>query len=572
MAVARVSCRAQIALDAPLVQVEVNLAAGLPTFCIVGLPATVVKESKERVRAALLNSHFEFPAGRITVSLAPAELPKEGGRYDLPIALGVLLASGQIRVPARKSAAEPTREFYGELGLAGELKPVGGLVIAAAHARAQGHELIVPLGNAAETCAVAPGLIRAARNLLEVCAHVSGVAALPLAGGVGGEARSALQDALAGAFAGALREGGAAGRALGGGRAQRFGPPQPAPDLLDVCGQRHAKRALIIAAAGGHSLLFLGAPGAGKSMLAQRLPGLLPPLNQEEALEVAAIAAASATGFTTGRFGERPFRAPHHSASVAALVGGGARALPGEISLAHHGVLFLDELPEFARPVLEALREPLESGQIAVARAALRAQYPASFQLVAAMNPCPCGRLGEPNGPCRCTEAQVLRYRARVSGPLLDRFDMHVEVPPVRAADFSVSPEAGDSSAAAAVRVARARALQLERQGTCNARLTDAGVRCWCSLDGAGARLLERSMQQLSLSGRARQRLLKLARTIADLDGVDIPGAAAVAEAVTLRCLDRLDRLTRPDAKTSSARVPTPGVTSPSAPCSRRPA
>jgi magnesium chelatase family protein len=562
MAVARVSCRAQIGLDAPLVQVEVNLAAGLPTFCIVGLPATVVKESKERVRAALLNSRFEFPAGRITVSLAPAELPKEGGRYDLPIALGVLLASGQVRVPARRHAAEPTREFYGELGLAGELKPVRGLLIAAAHARAQGHEVIVPEGNAAETCAVAPDLTRAARNLLEVCAHVSGAAVLPLGASGGAVLGAALGSGSA--------VSGAAGGHGGRGATDRVVPSQPTPDLLDVCGQRHAKRALIIAAAGGHSLLFIGAPGAGKSMLAQRLPGLLPPLSREEALEVAAIAAASTAGFTPGRFGERPFRAPHHSASVAALVGGGARAQPGEISLAHHGVLFLDELPEFARPVLEALREPLDSGAIAVTRAALRAQYPASFQLVAAMNPCPCGRLGEPDGPCRCSEPLVERYRARVSGPLLDRFDMHVEVPPVRAADFNAPPEENQSSAAAAVRVARARALQLERQGTCNARLTDAGVRRWCSLDRAGARLLEMSMQRLGLSGRARQRVLKLARTIADLDGIAIPGSAAVAEAVMLRCLDRLNRAPgRSPAKSPPAASP---ATSTSAPYSRRPA
>ena len=550
MAVARVSCRAQLGLDAPLVQVEVNLAAGLPTFCIVGLPATVVKESKERVRAALLNSHFEFPAGRITVSLAPAELPKEGGRYDLPIALGVLLASGQIRVPTRRSAAEPAREFYGELGLAGELKPVRGLLIAAAHAREEGHEIIVPHGNAAETCSVAPGLTRPARSLLEVCAHVTGTAVLPVGQAAGGDG---------GAVFGHVR----------GRSAQRAGPSQPAPDLLDVCGQRHAKRALIIAAAGGHSLLFIGAPGAGKSMLAQRLPGLLPPLSQEEALEVAAICAASDTGFAPGRFGERPFRAPHHSASVAALVGGGARALPGEISLAHHGVLFLDELTEFARPVLQALREPLETGQIAVTRAALRAEYPASFQLIAAMNPCPCGRLGEPDGPCHCTGPQVQRYRDRVSGPLLDRFDMQVEVPPVRAADFSGSPQDTESSSAAAARIARARGVQLERQGTCNARLSDAGVRHWCSPDQAGARLLETSMARLRLSGRARQRLLKLARTIADLDGVAIPGAAAVAEAVMLRCLDRPVRM----PGTADAKPPsTPRVTSTSAPCSRRPA
>jgi magnesium chelatase family protein len=568
VAVARVSCRAQIGLDAPLVQVEVSLAAGLPTFYIVGLPATVVKESKERVRAALLNSHFEFPAGRITVSLAPAELPKEGGRYDLPIALGVLLASGQVRVAARRHAGEPTREFYGELGLAGELKPVSGLLIAAAHARAQGHELIVPQANAVETCAVAPGLTRAARNLLEVCAHVSGAVLLPLAAAVDGALKRTHGVEVRGPLGGVGS--GAHGGAVGGGSTGAVVPLQPAPDLLDVYGQRHAKRALIIAAAGGHSLLFIGPPGTGKSMLAQRLPGLLPPLGQEEALEVAAIAAASVTGCMPGRFGERPFRAPHHSASVVALVGGGARAQPGEISLAHHGVLFLDELPEFARPVLEALREPLESGQIAVARAALRAEYPASFQLIAAMNPCPCGWFGESDGRCKCTRQQIRRYLTRVSGPLLDRLDMHVDVPPLRAADFSASPEEGDSSAAAAVSVARARALQLVRQGTCNARLTDAGVRCWCSLDEPGTGLLERSMRQLRFSGRARQRLLKLARTIADLAGLAVPGADQVAEAIKLRCLDSLDYAA--DAPDAKAPLTAPGAISTSAPYSRRPA
>jgi magnesium chelatase family protein len=523
VAVARVSCRAQVGLDAPLVQVEVNLAAGLPAFCIVGLPATVVKESKERVRAALINSRFEFPAGRITVSLAPAELPKEGGRYDLPIALGVLLASGQIQVPARTRTAQPAREFYGELGLAGELKPVRGLLIAAAHARAQGHEIIVPHANAAEARAVAPAITRAARTLLEVCAHVSGATVLPI------------------------------GPAHGEQSALRGPPVPPALDLLDVYGQLQAKRALLFAAAGEHSLLFIGPPGAGKSMLAQRLPGLLPPLSQEEALEVAAIAAASATGFTPDRFGERPFRTPHHTASVAALIGGGARALPGEISLAHRGVLFLDELPEFERCVLEALREPLESGEIAVARAAQCVRYPAAFQLIAAMNPCACGRLGDPAGVCRCTPPQVRLYRARVSAPLLDRLDMHVEVPRLLAADFTAAPHEGESSAAIAARVARARAVQLERQGICNARLSDAGVRRWCSPDQAGARLLESSMQQLGLSGRSRQRVLKVARTIADLEGAPAAGRAAIAEAVMLRCLDR-------------------STISPSTPCNRRPA
>src|SRR5205823_5707471 len=312
MAVARVACRAQVGLHAPLVHVEVSLASGLPVFCIVGLPAMVVKESKERVRAALLNSHFEFPAGRITVSLAPADLPKEGGRFDLPIALGILLASGQIRAPADTCGTRVAREFYGELGLTGELKPVRGLLLAAAHAARHGHELVVPCANAAEACVVAPAQVRAAGHLLEVCAHLTG--AVPLSPCPPPQRSPGRGDA-------------------GPGRGATL-------DLADVRGQLQAKRALIIAAAGGHSLLMIGPPGSGKSMLAQRLPGLLPPLTQAEALEVAAVAAVSAAGFMPQCLGQRPFRAPHHTASVAALVGGGARARPGEISLAHHGVLF----------------------------------------------------------------------------------------------------------------------------------------------------------------------------------------------------------------------------------------
>ncbi|HEY0767452.1 MAG TPA: YifB family Mg chelatase-like AAA ATPase [Steroidobacteraceae bacterium] len=523
MAVARVACRAQVELHAPLVHVEVSLASGLPTFCIVGLPATVVKESKERVRAALLNSRFEFPAGRITVSLAPADLPKEGGRFDLPIALGILLASGQIRAPAEASSATGVaREFYGELGLTGELKPVRGLLLAAAHAQRHGHELVVPRANAAEACAAAPARVRAAGHLLEVCAHVSGAAPLPPCPV---PARSA-------------------------GRPDQAGAPL---DLADVCGQGHAKRALSIAAAGAHSLLMIGPPGCGKSMLAQRLPGLLPPLTHSEALEVAAIAAVSAAGFRPERLGQRPFRAPHHTASAAALVGGGARARPGEISLAHHGVLFLDELPEFERGVLEALREPLETGVVAVSRAALQTQYPAAFQLIAAMNPCPCGRLGDPSGGCRCTPAELQRYRGRISGPLLDRLDMHVEVPRVAASEFDAAAGCGESTLTAAARIARARMVQLARQERCNARLTEGDVQRWCVADEAGRRLLAAAMQRLGLSGRARQRVLKVARTIADLEGATAISAAHVGEAVMLRCMDR-------------------GATAPSAPCDRRPA
>jgi len=521
MGVARVACRGQVGLHAPLVQVEVSLAAGLPAFCIVGLPATVVKESKERVRAALLNSRFEIPAGRITVSLAPAELPKEGGRFDLPIALGILIASGQVRVRADAVAAS-AHEFYGELGLSGELKPVRGLLLAAAHARQQGHELIVPHANAAEACTVAPVQVRAAGHLLEVCRHLSGAAPLPLCA-------APLQRT-----------------------ARDAGLTAAGADLTDVRGQLYAKRALLIAAAGGHSLLLVGPPGCGKSMLAQRLPGILPPLAECDALEVAAIAAVSSAGFLPAHFGERPFRAPHHSASVAALVGGGARARPGEISLAHQGVLFLDELPEFSRPVLEALREPLESGVVSVSRAALQAQYPAAFQLVAAMNPCACGRLGEPGGGCRCSPAQVRHYRARISGPLLDRLDLHVEMTRLAMRDFEAAV-GGESSSEAAARVAQARKLQMSRQGTCNARLSDPGVQRWCAPDARARSVLELAMRQLGFSGRARQRVLRVARTIADLEGASALSAAHVGEAVMLRSMDR-------------------AATAPSAPCDRRPA
>ncbi|HXZ59795.1 MAG TPA: YifB family Mg chelatase-like AAA ATPase [Steroidobacteraceae bacterium] len=519
MAFARVACRAQLGLSAPLVQVEVGLASGLPAFCIVGLPALVVREARERVRAALQNSGFEFPAGRITVSLAPADLPKEGGRFDLPIALGILLASGQVRSAGAES---PPREFYGELGLTGELRPVRGLLPAAAAAAREEHELIVPRANAAEACAVAAQWVRAAGQLLEVCAHVAGVR--PLAPG-------------------------AVPEAAGGGPGS--GCRCPTLDLTEVRGQLHAKRALTVAAAGGHSLLMIGPPGCGKSMLARRLPALLPPLSAAEALEVAAIASLSGAGFRRELLSERPFRAPHHSSTAPALVGGGARAHPGEISLAHQGVLFLDELAEFPRHVLEALREPLETGVVAVARVARAAHYPAEFQLIAAMNPCPCGDFGDPAGSCSCTPAAVQRYRARVSGPLLDRLDMHVEVPRVAAAEFEAPPAAGAGSAAAAAAVRRARELQRARQGVCNARLSDAEMQRCCAPDRRGLRLLEVAMERLRLSGRARQRVLKVARTIADLEGRAAIGAAHLSEALMMRCLDR--------------------ATAPSGSCDRRP-
>ena len=502
MGFARVACRAQLGLAAPLVHVEVSLAAGLPAFCIVGLPAMVVREARERVRAALLHSRFEFPAGRITVNLAPADLPKQGGRFDLPIAIGVLLASRQLHAHADPGTGTP--ELYGELGLTGELKAVPGLLPAAAQAHRSGHELIVPRANAPEACAAAPGLVRAADHLLEVCAHLTG--ARPLA------------RAAAACHAGA--------------------PPRAPPDLADVRGQLHAKRALIVAAAGGHSLLLIGPPGCGKSMLAQRLPGLLPPLTAAEALEVAAIASVSAAG-RAAPVSERPFRAPHHSATVPALVGGGAHAGPGEISLAHRGVLFLDELTEFPRRVLEALREPLETGVVSVARAAAQLQYPAQFQLIAAMNPCPCGKLGDPARICVCTPAIVRRYRARISGPLLDRLDMHVELPRVASGEFDAAVPAGAGSADSARLIGRAREVQAARQGVCNARLADAELERVGAPDEAGRRVLAAAMQHLQLSGRGRARVLKVARTIADLEERAVIGASHLTQAMMLRCLDR---------------------------------
>ncbi len=504
--VATLSCRAQVGLEAPLVQVEVAVTSGLPAFQLVGLPATVVRESRDRVRSALLSSGFEFPGGRIVVNLAPAEIPKEGGRFELPIALGVLIASGQLR-PAAASHS-PACELYGELGLGGEIKAVRGILLAAAHASRDGHELIVPAANADEALVGATTPVRAASHLKEVCRYMSGEEPLSVhtRGWHTGE------------------------------RPPLFGTE---PDLSDVRGQFQGKRALLIAAAGAHSLLMIGPPGCGKSMLAQRLPGLLPPLAKGEALDCAAIASVSSTGFNMGSFGRRPFRSPHHTASTASVVGGGSHARPGEISLAHHGVLFLDELPEFDRQVLEALREPLEAGVVRVARVAAHAEYPAEFQLIAAMNPCPCGRLGDPAGNCRCTPAQTRRYRSRISGPLLDRLDMHVQVPRIEGSDFDDHTGRGESSATVAARVAAARSLQLARQGRCNARMTDAQVDRCCILQPRARALLDRTMKHLRFSGRTRQRILKLARTIADLDGREAIADAHVGEAVMLRCLDR---------------------------------
>lgn len=496
---ARVFSRALTGIDAPQVTVEAHLSMGLPAFTIVGLPEAAVRESRDRVRSALINSRFDFPARRITVNLAPADLPKEGGRFDLPIALGILAASGQLSAEVFRDV-----EFLGELSLSGELKPVRGVLPAALKTHAAGRSLVLPCDNADEAALVSGITILGARHLLDVCAHLTGAQRL--------RPHISLLSAS---------------------------PPQY-DDLAEVRGQHRAKRALEIAAAGGHSLLFIGPPGTGKSMLASRLPGILPPMTEEEALQTAAIASISDAGFSAENWGQRPYRAPHHTASGVALVGGGSYPRPGEISLAHHGVLFLDEFPEFDRHVLEVLREPLETGQIVVSRAARQAEFPARFQLIAAMNPCPCGYLGDESGRCRCTEEQVQRYRARISGPLLDRIDLHVEVPrPPRNALRPGTPPDGEPSATVAARVFAARNRQLARSGKPNARLTPREAGRCCAPDSQGLDLLERAAERLGFSARAYHRILKTARTIADLAASDTVHSPHVAEAIGYRLLDR---------------------------------
>lgn len=491
MSFAKVFSRSVLGLHAPLIEVEVHASQGLPALTIVGLPEAAVRESKDRVRSAIINSDYQFPNKRLTINLAPADLPKDGSRLDLAIAIGILVASGQL-----SEQRLPACELVGELALDGHLRPVSG-VLSMAHACGQARrELIVPTDNGSDAACIDQLTVRGARTLREVCDYLAGGDNLP---------------------------------------AVIYQPPPATtmalPDLADVKGQLRARRALEIAAAGGHSLLFTGPPGTGKTLLASRLAGILPPLSDRQKLDVASIYSVSGQSYT---FGQRPFRAPHHTASAVALVGGGSHPKPGEITLAHHGVLFLDELPEFDRKVLEVLRQPLESKEVVISRASRQICFPADFQLIAAMNPCPCGYAFHQDSRCQCSPDAIKRYRNRISGPLLDRIDLHIDVPPLSASELQ-SAQPGESSASVRQRVLVAHQRQLQRQGHLNMALTPQQVDQVATLDDTSQKILAVAQQKLQLSARAYHRILRVARTIADLGDSEAISSLHLTEALSYR-------------------------------------
>jgi magnesium chelatase family protein len=499
MQLATLHTRALNGINAVEVTVEVHLSNGLPAFSIVGLPELAVRESKDRVRAAIINSNFEFPARKITVNLAPADLPKDGGRYDLPIALGILAASGQL-----DKGALSCYEFHGELALSGLLREINGSLPVALAAQKHNKKLILPETSARQSALIGDAEIYAATDLLSVCQHLQGLVQLPLAE-IGSERQ----------------------------------PLHSAADMSDVRGQHHTRRALEVAAAGRHNMLMIGPPGTGKSMLASRLPGILPPMSTQQALESASINSISHQGFDMQQWKIRPFRSPHHTASGIALVGGGSKPSPGEISLAHNGVLFLDELTEFDRHTLDVLREPMETGNITISRAARQANFPARFQLIAAMNPCPQGYSCDGKNLCRCTPQQQLKYRNRISAPFLDRIDIHIEVPRIDRQALDRNAARGETSEQVRQRVLAAYKHQKNRGPRFNAELNVKEVEIFCVLKEKEKILLDKAMDRLKLSARAYHRILKLARTIADIENSQNIESPHLMEAISYRSLDR---------------------------------